>query len=217
MRRPLPRAGSRRVGKKPAFRSRDGCFVMISRNVEANTSCAAGDGRVGGHRVGCSRVWRGERSCGHDAAAGRHGKTSGADRYRGRSRCHHRDDHLRRHATTGAGPADGLDPKCTPQPGAASEPLVVGPGNGLKNVFVYVKDGLGQRAYAAPTTPRPRWIRRAASTFRTSSARRSGQTIKDRQQRHGAAQRSRPAENNREFNFSQPAKVPAGGPRLQQS
>jgi hypothetical protein len=34
-----------------------------------------------------------------------------------------------------------------------SELLVVGPGNGLKNVFVYVKDGLGARTYAVPTTP----------------------------------------------------------------
>src|SRR5687768_11298019 len=31
------------------------------------------------------------------------------------------------------------DPKCTPEPGVTSELLVVGPGNGLQNVFVYVK------------------------------------------------------------------------------
>ena len=45
------------------------------------------------------------------------------------------------------------DPKCIPEPGATSELLVVGPGNGLQNVFVYVKDGLGARRYAVPTTP----------------------------------------------------------------
>lgn len=45
------------------------------------------------------------------------------------------------------------DPRCVPGLGAISEVLVVGPGNGLKNVFVYVKEGLGTRTYAAPTTP----------------------------------------------------------------
>ena len=45
------------------------------------------------------------------------------------------------------------DPKCTPLPGAVSERLVVGAGNGIQNAFVYVKDGLGARTYAVPTTP----------------------------------------------------------------
>ena len=45
------------------------------------------------------------------------------------------------------------DPKCVAEPGATSELLVVGAGNGLQNVFVYVKDGLGARTYAVPTTP----------------------------------------------------------------
>jgi Polysaccharide lyase family 4, domain II len=45
------------------------------------------------------------------------------------------------------------DPRCVAEPGAASEVLVVGPGEGLKNVFVYVKDGLGDRRYATPTEP----------------------------------------------------------------
>ncbi|HUE85755.1 MAG TPA: hypothetical protein VMO26_06720 [Vicinamibacterales bacterium] len=45
------------------------------------------------------------------------------------------------------------DPQCKPEPGAMSEVLVVGPDNGLKNVFVYVKDGLGDRRYATPTEP----------------------------------------------------------------
>jgi plastocyanin len=45
------------------------------------------------------------------------------------------------------------DAKCIPGPASVSELLVVGPANGLQNVFVYVKDGLGQRTYAVPTTP----------------------------------------------------------------
>ncbi len=45
------------------------------------------------------------------------------------------------------------DPRCVPEPGATSEVLVVGPGNGLKNVLVYVKSGLGDRRYATPTEP----------------------------------------------------------------
>jgi plastocyanin len=45
------------------------------------------------------------------------------------------------------------DPLCKPEPGAVSERLLVGAGNGLRNVFVYVKDGLGSRTYAVPTTP----------------------------------------------------------------
>ena len=45
------------------------------------------------------------------------------------------------------------DPLCVAEPGATSELLLVGPGNGIKNVFVYVKDGLGTRRYAVPATP----------------------------------------------------------------
>jgi plastocyanin len=45
------------------------------------------------------------------------------------------------------------DPRCAGDPEATYEMLVVGPENGLQNVFVYVKDGLGNRVYATPTTP----------------------------------------------------------------
>jgi plastocyanin len=45
------------------------------------------------------------------------------------------------------------DSRCVADASATSELLVVGSGNALQNVFVYVKDGLGQRTYAAPTTP----------------------------------------------------------------
>jgi hypothetical protein len=46
------------------------------------------------------------------------------------------------------------DPMCVRdgQP-VTSEVLVVGPDSGLKNVFVYVKDGLGDWTYPVPTSP----------------------------------------------------------------
>ena len=46
------------------------------------------------------------------------------------------------------------DPKCVPEGGsAAAETVMVGDGGTLQNVFVYVKDGLGQRVFPAPATP----------------------------------------------------------------
>src|SRR5688572_4184451 len=39
------------------------------------------------------------------------------------------------------------DPACKPGPESLSEATVVGPDMGLKNVFVHVKDGLGNRIY----------------------------------------------------------------------
>ena len=45
------------------------------------------------------------------------------------------------------------DPLCMTEGPNTSEVLVVGPGNGLQNVFVYVKDGLGDRTFQAPQTP----------------------------------------------------------------
>jgi hypothetical protein len=44
------------------------------------------------------------------------------------------------------------DPLCKSD-GATSEILLVGPSGGVKNVFVYVKDGLGNVTYPAPTEP----------------------------------------------------------------
>jgi plastocyanin len=45
------------------------------------------------------------------------------------------------------------DPICMKEGGAStSEVLLVGAGNALQNVFVYVKDGLGNRTFPAPTT-----------------------------------------------------------------
>jgi plastocyanin len=45
------------------------------------------------------------------------------------------------------------DPLCMPEGPTTSEVVLVGPGNGLQNVFVYVKDGLGARKFAAPKEP----------------------------------------------------------------
>ena len=45
------------------------------------------------------------------------------------------------------------DPGCKPGPESLSEATIVGPDMGLKNVFVYVKDGLGNRIYETPSTP----------------------------------------------------------------
>jgi hypothetical protein len=46
------------------------------------------------------------------------------------------------------------DPNCKPNAEQAlSDALVVAEDGGLKNVFVYVKDGLGDRIYATPTAP----------------------------------------------------------------
>jgi plastocyanin len=45
------------------------------------------------------------------------------------------------------------DPLCMPEGPSLSEVVLVGPDNGLQNVFVYVKDGLGDRAFQAPQTP----------------------------------------------------------------
>jgi plastocyanin len=45
------------------------------------------------------------------------------------------------------------DPLCMPEGPQTSEVLMVGPGNGLQNAFVYVKDGLGDHKFTAPQTP----------------------------------------------------------------
>jgi plastocyanin len=46
------------------------------------------------------------------------------------------------------------DPNCKPSGAQAlSESTIVGPGGGLRNVFVHVRDGLGNRIYETPATP----------------------------------------------------------------
>ena len=46
----------------------------------------------------------------------------------------------------------GSDPYCTKQPANSTETTLVGEGSGLQNVFVYVKDGLGDRVFPVPST-----------------------------------------------------------------
>jgi plastocyanin len=45
------------------------------------------------------------------------------------------------------------DPYCDQLGTATTEAVVVGDGGGLQNVFVYVKDGLGDRVFPVPATP----------------------------------------------------------------
>ena len=45
------------------------------------------------------------------------------------------------------------DAYCEKQPRNTTESVVVGEGSGLQNVFVYVKDGLGNRVFPIPSTP----------------------------------------------------------------
>jgi plastocyanin len=45
------------------------------------------------------------------------------------------------------------DPYCEKQPNNATETVVVGEASGLQNVFVYVKDGLGNRVFPVPSAP----------------------------------------------------------------
>ena len=45
------------------------------------------------------------------------------------------------------------DPYCERQGAATTEAVRVGDGSTLQNVFVYVKDGLGDRAFPVPSTP----------------------------------------------------------------
>jgi plastocyanin len=45
------------------------------------------------------------------------------------------------------------DPACTLGPPLFSEQYAVSNGGGFANVFIYIKDGLGNKAYAAPVTP----------------------------------------------------------------
>jgi len=100
------------------------------------------------------------------------------------------------------------DPKCIPEPGATSELLVVGPGQGLKNVFVYIKDGLGARTYATPTTPvtlDQKGCRYVPHVFGVQA----GQTIQVANRDTTLHNVHAMPKNNREFNFGQPANVPA--------
>jgi plastocyanin len=99
------------------------------------------------------------------------------------------------------------DPRCVPEPGATSEQLVAGPGGGLKNVFVYVKDGLGNRTYAVPTTPvllNQKGCRYVPHVFGVQA----GQTFQIANSDATLHNVHAVPKANREFNFGQPPKVP---------
>ena len=99
------------------------------------------------------------------------------------------------------------DPKCVPLAGATSERLLVGAGNGLQNVFVWVKDGLGQRTYAVPTTPVTLDQKGCQYVPHVLGAQ-AGQTIKVANSDTALHNVHAVPKGNREFNFSQPANIP---------
>lgn len=99
------------------------------------------------------------------------------------------------------------DPKCVPLPGAVSERLVVGTAKGLQNVFVWVKDGLGQRTYAVPTTP-VMLDQKGCQYLPHVFGAQVGQTIKVANSDAALHNVHAVPKGNREFNFSQPANVP---------
>lgn len=99
------------------------------------------------------------------------------------------------------------DPKCVALPGAVSERLVVGADKGLQNVFVWVKDGLGDRTYAVPTTP-VMLDQKGCQYLPHVFGVQVGQTIKVANSDAALHNVHAVPKTNPEFNFSQPANVP---------
>jgi plastocyanin len=99
------------------------------------------------------------------------------------------------------------DPLCKPEPGATSEVLLVGPGNGLQNVFVYVKDGLGTRTYPVPQEPvvlDQKGCRYSPHVLGIQV----GQTLRVTNSDPALHNVNSTPKANRGFNFGQPAGVP---------
>lgn len=99
------------------------------------------------------------------------------------------------------------DPLCKVEPGATAEGLLVGPDNGLQNVFVYVKDGLGARTYAVPKTPvvlDQKGCRYIPHVFGVQV----GQTLQIINSDAALHNVNASPKDNRAFNFGQPAGVP---------
>jgi plastocyanin len=99
------------------------------------------------------------------------------------------------------------DPLCAQEPGTTSDVLVVGPGNGIQNVFVYVKDGLGSRRYAVPSAPvalDQKGCRYIPHVFGVQV----GQTVQVSNSDPLIHNVHALPKSNREFNFGQPAKTP---------
>jgi plastocyanin len=99
------------------------------------------------------------------------------------------------------------DPLCKPEPGTTSDVLLVGPGNGLQNVFVYVKDGLGARTYAVPTTPVVLDQKGCRYTPHVLGVQ-VGQTVHITNSDAALHNVNASPKENRPFNFGQPAGVP---------
>lgn len=100
------------------------------------------------------------------------------------------------------------DPKCVAEPGATSDALLVGPGGGLQNVFVYVKEGLEGRTYAVPTTPvvlDQKGCRYVPHVFGVQV----GQPFRISNSDPTLHNVNAAPTSNRPFNFGQPASVPA--------
>ena len=99
------------------------------------------------------------------------------------------------------------DPLCKPEPGATSEVLLVGAGNGVQNVFVYVKDGLGSRTYAVPGEPvvlDQKGCRYIPHVFGIQV----GQTLRVANSDPALHNINASPKQNKGFNFGQPAGVP---------
>ena len=98
------------------------------------------------------------------------------------------------------------DPLCMPDGGALrSEVIVLGPGNELQNVFVYVKDGLGDRPFQAPKTPVVLDQVGCRYTPHVAGAQ-VGQPVEIVNSDPTLHNVHAVAKANREFNFSQPIK-----------
>lgn len=96
------------------------------------------------------------------------------------------------------------DPLCMTE-GATSEVLIVGPDNGLVNAFVYVKDGLGDRTFQAPTAPvvlDQQGCRYVPHVFGVQV----GQPVRILNSDNTLHNVNARAQNNDEFNFGQPRK-----------
>lgn len=100
------------------------------------------------------------------------------------------------------------DPLCKPEPGTTFETLLVGSNNGLRNVFVYVKDGLGSRTYPVPSEPvllDQKGCRYIPHVFGIQV----GQTLRVTNSDPALHNVNSSPKENKGFNFGQPAGVPA--------
>ena len=100
------------------------------------------------------------------------------------------------------------DPKCVSDPSATSELLVVSAAGGVQNVFVYLKEGLGARTYAVPSTPialDQKGCRYTPHVFGVQV----GQAMLISNSDSTLHNVNASPKTNRAFNFGQPAAVPA--------